>query len=164
MHKFLSLSFVLFALSACGFSPVYGTLGQNQAVEQSFAHIQIDRIPDREGQFLKNALIDRLHRNGADQDVRYRLSIDPVKEDLDDLDITKDSETTRGQLRLQTSMKLIDTRDQNVLLTRNLTAIASYNILDSEFSTRVSEDNTRLNALNDLARQIEQQLALYFKR
>ena len=37
-------------------------------------------------------------------------------------------------------------------------------ILGSEFATRVTEDNARQNALDDIARQVEMQLNLFFKR
>lgn len=153
-------------LSHCGFSPVYGTLGHNKngAVGAQFSKIQISMIPDREGQYLKNALIDRLHRNGQDPVTRYRLNVAPILESTVNLDLTRDADSTRAQLRLRTTVQLSDTLTQTIVLVRPLTAIASYNILDSEFSTRVSEENTRLNALDELAEQIERQLALYFKR
>lgn len=47
---------------------------------------------------------------------------------------------------------------------RNLVSIGSYNILGSEFANRVTEQNTKDNALNDLARQIELQVGLYLKK
>jgi LPS-assembly lipoprotein len=50
------------------------------------------------------------------------------------------------------------------VLSRTLLASTSYNVLSSQFTTRVSEDDARLNALNDLARQAEQQIVLYFER
>lgn len=158
---------VAIVLGGCGFSPVYGTLGSNtKSAEVAFSQIDISLIPDREGQFLRNALIDRLHRNGTPSglNIRYTLKIDPVIESLIDLDITKDDDTTRGQLRLETNMHLTARQTGEVILTRPLTAITSYNILGSEFATRISEENTRQNALIDLADQIERQLALYFAR
>lgn len=133
-------------------------------VEQYLQAVQISNIPDREGQFLRNELIDRFYRNGRPSQIAFILEIAPIQESRVDLDITKTSDTTRGQLRLNSSMSLKDLRTGETVLNRSLVSIASYNILGNEFSTRVSEQNTRENALNDLARQIEQQLALYFKR
>ena len=51
-----------------------------------------------------------------------------------------------------------------VVLTRQLNAVSSYNVLPSEFSTRASEQNAREAILNDLARQIEQHVTLYLNR
>lgn len=162
---FLALLF----LCACGFTPLYGTGGnadgtRSLSVQQGLDSVSIDNIPDREGQYLRNALMDRFYSAGRPDDARYRLVIESVHETKTDLDITKSSDATRAQLRMNTLMTLTDRASGQELLRRKLSAITSYNILQSQFTTRVSEQNARENALDDLARQIEQQLALYFKR
>ncbi len=124
----------------------------------------INNIPDRSGQYLRNALIDRFYRDGRPINPHYTLNISEVQESSIDLDITKDSDATRAQLRLTSSFTLTDTQSGEIVLSRPLKAISSYNVLTSEFSTRVSAKNTRENALNDIARQIELQIALYLKR
>ena len=155
----------LFLLTACGFHPVYGVNKHTSiGVEEKLAATQINTIPDREGQFLRNALIDRFYRAGRPINPAYTLSIDPIRESKRDLDITIDADATRGQLRLTTTMRLDDQSTGETLLERQLVSITSYNILASEFTNRVSEQNTRENALRDLAEQIENQIALYFKR
>lgn len=160
------MSLATLVLAACGFSPVYGTLGQGQsaAAEAYLSQVSIDNIPDREGQYLRNALIDRFYRASRPADPLYRLTVRPIQETRTELDITETSDTTRAQLRLTTTMTLRDLRSGEAVLSRNLHTIVSYNILASEFSTRVSEQNARDNALDDLARQIEAQLGLYFNR
>ncbi len=168
MRKPIAIFSVLL-LTACGFEPVYGTLGQDESaaqetVESTLAQISIGTIPDREGQYLRNALIDRFYRHGRPAETIYALALAPIEERLTDLDITKSSDATRGQLRLETEIKLIDKKTGVTVMERELRSITSYNILGSEFTNRVSEDNARLNALDDLARQIELQVSLYFKR
>lgn len=166
MSRFAVLIFgATLLLTACGFEPLYGGRDAGRAgAEDILAQIDIANIPDREGQYLRNALIDRFYRHGRPSDPLYTLQISPVRETLTDLDITKSSDATRGQLRLSTHMALIERASGKTVLTRDLTSITSYNILGNEFSTRVSEENTRLNALNDLARQIELQTSLYLRR
>ena len=157
----------LLLLTSCGFAPVYGDLGsktEQSAVETTLAQIAIDNIPDREGQYLRNALIDRFYRHARPATAPYALSVAKIRERLIDLDITKSSDTTRGQLRLDTEIALTDRKTGKTLLTRKLRAVTSYNILGSEFTNRVSEQNARENALDDLARQIELQVSLYFKK
>ena len=155
----------LFLLTACGFQPMYGINRDTPiGVEEALAQIEIGSIPHREGQYLRNALIDRFYLSGRPVNPVFTLSVTPVQETLVDLDITKSSDATRGQLRLETIMRLRDRKTNEKLLERKLRTITSYNILGSEFATRVSEDNARTNALDDLARQIEHQLNLYFKR
>ncbi len=153
----------------CGFSPVYGShnnaiLSSDGAAVSGLDSIRIGNIPDREGQYLRNALIDRFYRGGYPADPRYMLEVSTIAERRTNLDITRTADATRAQLRLSTTIRLIDEKDDTILLRRNLNAITSYNILESQFTTRVSEQNARQNALDDLARQIEKQLALYFVR
>ena len=173
--RFISRLFLYFAIlpliSSCGFSPIYGKNEHNSyntagdvGVEDHMALIKISNIPGREGQFLRNQLVDRLYRHGAPSNPAYTLNVSTVNENLIDLDITKTADSTRGQLRLDISIVLNDPINKKTLFTRSLRSITSYNILASEFSTRVSEQAARENALRDLARQIENQLALYFKR
>jgi len=152
-------------LSACGFHPVYGTNKYTPVgAETRFSQISIGNIPDRDGQFLRNELIDNLHRNGpADQKI-YSLNVAPLTEQVRQLYVTIDSDTTRAQLKLLTDITLTNTQTGEKLLQRRIESTAGYNILGSEFTNRVSEQATRQNVLKDIARQIELQLSLYFKR
>lgn len=160
----LCLLAMTLSVAACGFHPVYGVNKYTAiGVEERLAQIEIGNIPDREGQFLRNALIDRFYRDGRPTDPAYTLRITEIQETSRNLDVTIDSDTTRGQLSLKTSIQLINKADGKTLLTRNLRSIASYNILQNEFANRVSEQSTREHALDDLARQVEEQIALYFK-
>ena len=162
--KKLALISVLF-IAACGFHPVYGVNKYTPVgAETKFQQISISNIPDREGQYLRNALIDRLYRDGRPESPKYTLSLSPLREKQRDLDITIDSDTTRAQLRIETKMQLIDTDTKEILINRALNSTASYNVLGSEFTNRVSEQSTRENILDDLARQVEMQISLYFKR
>jgi LPS-assembly lipoprotein len=164
MPKYFLLIF-LFMLTACGYAPIYGKHdSKNYGQEDFLSYVAIENIPNREGQILRNALIDRFYRDGRPANPAYKLFIIDLKENLRDLDITKGSDSTRGQLKLEAKIRLIDTVTQETLLEHDIRSIASYNILDSEFTNRVSEENTRQNVLNDLARQVELQLSLYFKQ
>lgn len=162
---------ILFAFSCifltnCGFQPIYGSNSKDSryGVEDYLEQIHIENIPDREGQKLRNLLIDRFYRYERPHAPAYSLSLSKIQETLRDLDITKTDDTTRGQLRLDTKLRLYDKNSGKLYLERQLSAITSYNVLASEFSTRVAEDNARDNALEDLARQTELHLGLYFKR
>ncbi len=158
--NFAALLLVLMTLSACGFGPMYGAKKQ---IAPALSNVAIGLIPDYEGQYLRNALIDRFYRGGYPSAPSYTLDIDRIDERLSDLDITKSSDATRAQLRLKTTMKLRDVTGA-VVLERDLMSITSYNILQSQFTTRVSENNARQNALDDLARQVENNLALFLAR
>ena len=160
---FLS-SIILIPLSGCGFHPMYGKNKYTPVgAEDILTQVQLGNIPDYEGQYLRNLLIDRFYRKARPSETLYSLHVTPIQETSSDLDITKSSDTTRAQLRLQTSM-VLNAQDGTEILSRDLQSITSYNILGSEFATRVTKENARKNALEDLARQIELQITLYLKR
>lgn len=152
---FVALAAVALLLPACGFTPLYST-----ETSEEFSRVAVAPIPNEEGIALRNALIDRLHARGAGPE-HWRLTCTPVAESITDLGITKSADATRGQMRLSTTMTLTDAAGGEVLR-RNLRAVMSYNILASEFTNRVSQDAARTNAIEDLARQIEESLALHF--
>ncbi|MGH1456250.1 MAG: LPS assembly lipoprotein LptE [Alphaproteobacteria bacterium] len=167
MKKILLTSFACLSLVSCGFTPMYGTGfngGEGVDIRTDLSHVQIDNVKDREGQYLRNALIDRFYIQGRPSQVNYILSIADIEESRSDLDITKSSDATRAQLRVTTSMTLTDANTNEVVLERALKSITSFNVLTSEFATRVSEQAARENTLNDIARQIELQIGLYLKR
>ena len=156
----------LLLLGACGFTPVYGTASStaSSSVEAQLSNVYIDNIPNRSGQILRNTLIDRFYRSGRPANANYILTVRNLREQTIDLDITKTSDSTRAQLRLNAVMTLRHKNNADILLERNLRTITSYNILSSEFATRITESDARENAIQALAEQIETQLGLYFKR
>ena len=157
----------LLVLSACGFTPMYGDHGGRAtglSATKGLDQVDITLIPDESGVYLRNLLIDSFYRDGYPSAPRYRLDVAAVSERISDLDITVDSESTRRQITLSSVANLIDNETGQVVLTRPVTALTSYNVLGSQFTTRVSEKDAREAALAELARQIETQVALYFKR
>lgn len=164
--KLALAAFMLLSLAACGFTPMYGS-GSGTAgfsATKGFDQVDISLIPDQNGVYLRNLLLDNFYRNGYPSAPRYRLDVLAVEEKITDLDITVDSESTRRQITMSTAMTLIDNQTGQAVLTRDLTAMTSYNVLGSQFTTRVSESDAREAALGDIARQIETQTALYFKK
>jgi LPS-assembly lipoprotein len=159
-----------FSLSGCGFAPVYGTYAdaaaaRDSAPEESLTGIDIGIIPDRDGQVLRNHLIDRFYAgSGLSANPLYRLDIAEIQETRTELAITKTAETTRAQMRLKTKLKLTEISTGKAVLSRDLHAIAGFNVLGSEFATRVAEQGARDSALADLARQIELQVSLFLNR
>jgi LPS-assembly lipoprotein len=152
-------------LSSCGFTPLYGTQsGASFGNEDLLDYVTIDNIPNREGQYLRNALIDRFYRHGRPANPQYTLSLINLETRRTDLDITKTSSTTREQVRLKADMILTDKLTGETLLERRVSSTASYNVLESEFTTRISRKEAQDNALLGLADQVEAQLTLYFQR
>ena len=165
-----TLILLLFAalapLAGCGFAPMYGSGAGSTGVSapQGLDKVEIALIPDQSGVYLRNILIDHFYQNGYPSAPTHILSVTRIQELKSDLDITVDSEATRKQIKITGILHLTDRATGQVVLSRELKAFTSYNVLGSQFTTRVSENDAREAALTDLARQIETQTALYFKR
>ena len=151
--------------TACGFQPVYGINRDTPtSVESKLALVNISNIADKEGLDLRNDLIDRFYRYQRPDNPAFDLDVGKLHEHVTKLDVTKTSDATRGQLSLDAHIILTDRVTHLKVLERDVRAITSYNILGSEFATSVTQENARTDAVEDLARQIELQLDLYFKR
>lgn len=174
MKHFAALSFVLF-LAACGFEPMYGSHSAASttatadgaapaSVENVLDQVQIGIIPDAEGVYLRNLLIDRFYRSGYPSNPAYTLQTSKISQSRSDLDITFESEATRRLLTVSASIALYDNVNQAKLLERSFKVVNSYDVIGSQFSTRVGEQDALESALADIARQIELQISLYLNR
>lgn len=168
--KFISYFAVLMAcvlLTGCGFEPLYGgapTASAGRTVPQGLDQVDINLIPNAEGVFLRNALMDRFYQSGYPAQPAYTLTIDEIKQSKSDFDITIDSEATRRQLTLSTRLILSEVGTLKPVLERKVKIVTSYDVIGSQFSTRIAEDDARKAALNDLARQIETHIALFLSQ
>lgn len=150
---------VLF-LTACGFSPIYGSHGDKPAVTASLGAIAIDAIPDSNGQFLRNKLMDRLYTQGRPKAPKARLSV-ALRSSEDDLGIQKDATASRSRLTLWADYTLTD-NDGNVLLKRTVRSIASYNKIDAQYGMVATQRNVYERTLNEVGEQIVNALSLYY--
>lgn len=163
MKKQLLALAAVFALAACGFQPLYakrGPLGGTAGEEM--AKVRIANIPDRTGQELRNALIDRMQPRGQAEQPSYRLEIALLEQQVN-LGIQQDATATRGQLRYSGTYVLRDAAGKE-LVRESFRASPSFNILASEFGTILSSDDARTRGLNQIADDITGRLALYFTR
>ena len=156
------LCLVLLTLGACGLTPVY----QRQAATggQS-AQIDIDPIPDRGGQLLRNELQNLFPRGSAP--AAYRLAV-VWRESIDDFGIRRDLTATFARLTVTANYQLWDVRDNTPnatpVLSGTVRSINSYNILANTFATLTAEDDARAKAGQQLAREIQLRLTAYFKQ
>lgn len=164
---FLSALFVL-TLTSCGFQPLHGknyTGHQSSVASQAlFSNIRIANIPNRSGQYLRNQMIDALYNRGQIENPKYELRIQNLSEQITRLGIRRDASSTRAQMRISATLDLYNLNAQKSVLTRDIRATNSFNILDSQFSTQVSEQYARERALDDIARQVITEISLLNQR
>lgn len=156
------LAFCLF-LGGCGFQPMYGdhSSAASMAMESG---VEIGNIPDRNGQYLRNLLIDRMYQKGRPSDAPYLLTIAPLRTELTNLGIRKDATSTRAMLQVYTVLTLLDRTTNTVVLERRVRAVGGYNQLDNQFATRVSEHSVSNHMLEELSDTIVTEVSLYLNR
>lgn len=159
----LLLALMPAVLGACGFKPVYGTASHDSAVGVALANVQIDPITDRNGQVLRNNLIDRFYTDGRPANARYRLAV-ALAATEEELGIQKDATATRARLRLQASYELIEISTGQVVYRTFSRSIVSFNLLDSQFAVLATRQDAYDRGLTELADDIRTRLSLYFAR
>jgi len=90
------------SLTACGFRPLY--VSSYDLCEVSYP-VKIGTIEDRNGQILRNYLVDRLTPKGAPQKALYTLDV-TLKENITDIGVRKDETSRRKQMIITAHMKL----------------------------------------------------------
>jgi LPS-assembly lipoprotein len=153
--------FLTAGLSACGFESLRAPKNQ---LSVSRPDIEIGNIPDREGQYLRNLLIDRLYTHGRPADAAQQLKFSPLDKNISNIGIQSDATATVAQMQISTQMQLVEKATGAVLLQRRLKAAGSYNLLDNQLATLVSQQNVTENILRGLGDDAVMELNLYFRR
>ena len=162
LARFALLSLFML-VTACGFQPVYGDLTGERAVttQEQFAKVRIPPIAEREGQILRNHLIDQIYVNGIPRSPAYDLNIG-LRFSQGAIDIDRDDSETRTQLTVTAQAFLVDRESQQNLWRADSRAITTFNVLDSPFATINSERTAREQALQQIADDLVVRLGAFF--
>ena len=151
-------------LSGCGFRPLYGRDSETGAsTVDELRAIRITPLEDRTGQIMHNLLRDRLNPRGQPVRPRYELTVS-LTESILELALASDETATRGDLSIIASFTLTHPGEGRILLSGSSRAVNSFNILQSQFATQVSEQDARERGLRELSDEIRVQLGIYFTR
>ena len=155
----------LLLLGGCGFTPVYATRGDAPAMQSQLENVEVGLIEDREGQYLRNALIDQMgSATAASAGQRYFLRVHQLRQEDLGFGLRKDASNTRGDVTVTATMDLIDTETNTVVLTRPLRARAGYNRMDNLYGAQVSKEDTVERLLDEMAERAVTELTLHFNR
>ena len=158
----LALLAVVLFLASCGFHPMYGEFagsGINRTAQMG--QVDIASIPDRNGQILRNHLIDRMYQKGRPDRPLYRLSVSIVATEQD-LGIQKDSSATRAELILRANCVLNDINTGKEMSRWESRSFVRYDIMEAQYATLAAKDNAYERGLEDLADDVVTHLALSF--
>ena len=157
----LALLFLLL-LTGCGFSPIYGNHGgaTDTPVAKALNDVQIANIPDREGQFLRNHLIDRLYFNGRPTQPQARLEV-ALTHYTRDFGILENATASRAEWN-QTAQYTLKALDGRTLLTGRAKSAVGYSKLNAQYGALAAEQTAQERALREIGEQIVNRLSLYY--
>jgi LPS-assembly lipoprotein len=146
-------------LPGCGYQPLYGA---NTPAAQQLPVVQINNIPDRAGQQLRNRLIDRFYQDGRPATPEYTLDISLVP-NVYKLGIALDDSATRAELSLQANYTLRNMQGAAVL-SGATTSVTNFNILRSQYATLIGEQDAYDRSIAQVSEDITRRISLFFNR
>ena len=154
------LALVLAGAAGCGFKPLLATDG---GARGELARVHIERIDDRTGQQLRNALLVSFPPGDPNAPAAWRLKVTLV-ESTKRLGVVKQDVATRANLTLTARYVLEDAAGGRTATAGELRSVNSYNILDSPYGTLAAERNARTRGVRQLADGLTARLAAWLYR
>ena len=154
-------------LAGCGFQPVYMPTATESAgpPERNMAAIEVALIPDRPGQLLRQALQARLHTGSVNVAPRYRLTVS-YSIAGEGIAVNPDTSPTRIRLIGHANWSLLSLAPHPGPVTSgSARAFDGLNVFDQQFFAADLETEAQQRQIaGEIANQIAQQLAVYFRR
>jgi len=157
-RAFLLTAILLLGPTGCGFRPLYGK-HQSTAATELLAEIRIGQIIDRNGQMLRNDLIDRLTPQGEPANPKYSLVV-VLTESMAGLGQQTNSYATLGEMQVSATFTLTDSAGK-VGFNGSSSAAVSVNFLGPRYGSVAVERDAEERALSQLADDIHDQIASY---
>lgn len=157
MVRTLALAVLIFAplLSGCGFQPLYATNGDSAPGLRSVALGELG-APDEIRPLVKRAFERRTSNEPSTAD--YDLTVSTT-ERAQRLAVQIDASVTRYNYRLVGRYTLVE-RATGARYSGRVTSIASFNVVNSQYSTLFAEDAAREKAATQLVEDIERDILL----
>lgn len=159
-RHFVGLSFL--ALAGCGFTPVYGG-AHGKATSAALDSVKIDRIPDRPGQLLQQALQQDFYTDGQPVQELYLLTVNYSINQLGQ-GIQADSSSSRTRFSAVAAWRLAPIgKPSQTLATGSATAVAALNIIDQQyFAVNLETQTVNQELANQISAQVTAQVAAWF--
>jgi len=153
------------AAAGCGYQPLYRQAPVNgSTVESSLASVTVDRIPDRTGQELRNALEQALGsalaNGGGARSGRYHLRISLTDTSVDVALRRLDASVSRSDMQVTATWWLLE--DDRVIRQGSAQAVLNYAVQTNQYPTIASIKNAESQGAQLVADDIVRQLQAYF--
>lgn len=138
-------------LTGCGFQPLHVPI---EGCPQIAVPIKIATIKDREGQILRNYLVDYLTPEGTPPHPQYLLEIS-LTDIITDIGVNQDETANRKRATATAIIVLKDWETNTVVYTHTVKAINSFSVISQNyFSDLTTEEYSKREALRLLAEKI----------
>lgn len=166
LNKIIQLSLVVaifFALSSCGFRPVYKSSGgDNPGISNLLSSITVKKVGfGRPGQVFQTHLENLLNPKGESLPSKYSLSVE-ISRRKTPFAIEQDREITRYNLIVNGRYVLVNSSTGKVVTKNKSKITASYDTADSDFATFVSEEDTLNRIMKEMAEDIHFRISSLF--
>ncbi len=154
-------------LAGCGFQPVYMPTASGRAgpAQRELAAININLIPDRPGQLLRQDLQERLASDSGETPQRYDLAV-TFTISGEGIGIQPDNAATRVRLigSAHWTLKARDP-DQSQISSGSARAMDALYVIDQQyFASDLENEQVQRRLASAVADQIAMQLAAFFRR
>ena len=149
-------------LAGCGFQPLYGTR-EGAAPVEALRAVQVDIIPNRSGQILRDELRTLFNPRGAEAPDLYALKVN-LEARTSDVAISREDTPTRSELAVTADYALTSLDDRRVLTRGRVRSVNGFNVAASDYANIVAESDALRSNLREVARQIQTRLAIFFER
>ena len=148
-------------LAACGFEPLYGDRVGEAPTRLELAAVEVGPIPERLGQQVRNALVDRLNPGGGEAP-RYRLEM-RLRKTSDTFGFRSDESVSRASLRLDADFRLMDLASGEFIHQDSARSTATYDVVQSDFATVSAERDAERRTSEQLADIVTARLGVFFR-
>jgi LPS-assembly lipoprotein len=150
------------ALGGCGLQPMYAGGGSGE-VAQGLAAVDVAPIEGQAGWLVRNALRDRLARNGNEGSTRYRLDV-LLDDQLEGLGLLTDETIGRERRTLRARYQLVDLSSGAILVDATAGSDAGIDVVSSEYATIAAEQTALENLAREVADRIVTRLTLALRQ
>lgn len=149
------------ALAAC--QPLYGPSASGETVKDLMAQVEINTIPGRVGQQLRNELIFSTTRGGHGLPPRYTLEI-AIRESVTDLLVERTGDVGGQVYNLSAEFKLRRNDNGEIVVDGMSHSRAPFDRYEPIFANVRARFDAENRAARDVAENIRTRLAAYLSR
>jgi LPS-assembly lipoprotein len=161
MKRLVPAIFVLaLALAGCGYHPLYGERASSASTAE-LGSVYVGPIPNRDGQILRNYLVEQLNQNAQPGNPTHALTVN-LQIQSTGIALSRDNTTSRTSITAVANFTLVDTSTNKPVLTSLARATTSYDVLQSDYATLVSREDAVNRTLREVSDEMRLRLAVYF--